>query len=88
MSDNPTYRQGQDRPSDDYYDDRYAGRPQEDARGGRDPRGYGQGGYPQPDPNHPPRQGYPDNLIVAASAWPATRLKPIALTNHRIMASP
>ncbi len=60
MSDNPTYRQGQDRPSDDYYDERYAGRPQEDARGGRDPRGYGQGGYPQPDPNYPPRQGYPD----------------------------
>ena len=52
MSDNPTYRggqdrPGQDRPGDEYYDDRY-GRPQEDPRGqdprsqdprGQDPRG-------------------------------------------------
>ncbi len=62
MSDNPTYRsQGQDRPSDDCYNDDRYGRPPEDARGGgRDPRGYGQGGYPQHDPNYPPRQGYPD----------------------------
>ncbi len=41
MSDNPTYRggqdrPGQDRPGDEYYDDRYA-RPQEDPRG-QDPR--------------------------------------------------
>jgi hypothetical protein len=34
MSDNPTYRggQGEDRPGDEYYDDRY-GRPQDDPRG-------------------------------------------------------
>jgi hypothetical protein len=71
MSDNPTYRggQGEDRPGDEYYDDRY-GRPQDDPRGqdsrGQDPRGqdprYGsnQGTYPQGDPNYPPRQGYPN----------------------------
>ncbi len=65
MSDNPTYRGGQDRPGDEYYDDRY-GRPQEDPRGqdprGQDPRGqdprYNPGGYPPADPNYPPR--YPD----------------------------
>ena len=58
MSDNPTYRPGQDRPDrperpgDEYYDDRYA-RPQED------PRYAGQGGYEQ-GYNPPPRPSYPD----------------------------
>jgi hypothetical protein len=67
MTDNPTYRggQGQGRPGDEYYDERY-GRPQEDPRApGQDPRGaYSaeQGGYPpQGEPNYPPRPGYPDH---------------------------
>ena len=68
MSDNPSYRgsQGQGRPGDEYYDERY-GRPEDpqaqDPRGGyapgQEPGGYGQppqGGY-----GEPPRQGgYPD----------------------------
>ncbi|TDH48667.1 DUF2662 domain-containing protein, partial [Mycobacterium eburneum] len=39
MTDNPSYRggPGQGRPGDEYYDDRY-GRPQDDPRGGPDPR--------------------------------------------------
>ena len=61
MSDNPTYRPGQDRPdrpADEYYDDRY-GRPQDDpryaAQGGYD-QGYGQqGGYQQ---GYAPQGGY------------------------------
>ena len=63
MSDNPNYRgQGQGRPADEYYDERY-GR-QQDERG-QDPRGQyppqEQGGYPQQgEPAYPPRQGYPD----------------------------
>ena len=63
MSDNPSYRgQGQGRPADEYYDERY-GR-QQDERG-QDPRGQHppqeQGGYPQQgEPAYPPRQGYPD----------------------------
>ena len=63
MSDNPSHRgQGQGRPADEYYDERY-GR-QQDERG-QDPRGQyppqEQGGYPQQgEPAYPPRQGYPD----------------------------
>jgi hypothetical protein len=63
MSDNPSYRgQGQGRPADEYYDERY-GR-QQDERG-QDPRGQyppqEQGGYPQQgETAYPPRQGYPD----------------------------
>jgi len=52
MTDNPGYRggQGQGRPGDEYYDERY-GRPQEDQRGGPEPQG-GQ------DPRgYPPEQG-------------------------------
>ena len=63
MTDNPNYRggQGQGRPADEYYDERY-GR-QEDGR--QDPRGQRPpqegGGYPpQGEPGYPPRQGYPD----------------------------
>jgi len=55
MSDNPTYRPGQDRPdrpADEYYDDRY-GRPQDD------PRYAAQGGYDQ-GYNQPPRPSYPE----------------------------
>jgi FHA domain len=66
MTDNPTYRgQGQGRPGDEYYDDRY-GRPQEEPRAeGQEPRAPytpEQGGYPpQGAPNYPPRQGgYPE----------------------------
>ena len=63
MSDNPTYRggqgQGQDRPGDEYYDDRY-GRPQDDQRG-QDPRYGDQRGYPQQgEPNYQQRPGYGD----------------------------
>ena len=59
MSDNPTYRPGQGRPGDEYYDDRY-GRPEE-PRPPQDPRApYEQGGYPQGESNYPPRQAYPD----------------------------
>jgi len=63
MSDNPSYRgQGQGRPADEYYDERY-GR-QQDERG-QDPRGQyppqEQGGYPQQgETAYPPRQGYPE----------------------------
>src|SRR5689334_13448887 len=56
MSDNPSYRgQGQGRPADEYYDERY-GRP--DDRGQYPPQ---EGGYPQQgDQGYPPRQGYPE----------------------------
>ncbi len=58
MTDNPSYRgQGQGRPGDEYYDERY-NRP-EDPRGPYPPAE--QGGYPpQGEPNYPPRGGYPD----------------------------
>jgi FHA domain len=69
MTDNPSYRggQGQGRPGDEYYDERY-GRAQDDPRNppgpGPDPRGGyppEQGGYPpQGEPGYPPRGGYPD----------------------------
>lgn len=75
MTDNPSYGgQGQGRPGDEYYDERY-GRPQDDPRNGPDPRGPyppEQGGYPPqhdqgyppPPPPPPPRRpeqgGYPD----------------------------
>jgi hypothetical protein len=73
MTENPSYRggQGQGRPGDDYYDDRYAP-PQDDPRGGQDPRGSyppesgaypDQRGYPprQPDQGaYPDQRGYPD----------------------------
>jgi hypothetical protein len=58
MTDNPSYRggQGQGRPADEYYDDRYS-RPDE-------PRGQhpeDQGGYPpQGEQGYPPRGGYPE----------------------------
>jgi hypothetical protein len=67
MTENPSYRggQGQGRPGDDYYDDRY-GPGQDDPRGGQDPRGSyppEPGGYPD-QRGYPPRQpdqgGYPD----------------------------
>jgi hypothetical protein len=66
MTDNPSYRgnQGQGRPGDEYYDDRYGrpphdddryGRSQDDPWGGQDARG-GQ----EPRPPYPPEQGgYP-----------------------------
>ncbi len=67
MSDNPSYRgdQGQGRPADDYYEDRYA-RPLDEQRGGApEQRGpyppEDRGGYAPPnDPNYPPRGGYPE----------------------------
>ncbi len=66
MTDNPSYRgdQGQGRPADEYYDERYA-RPQEEPRAGApEPRGPyppEQGGYPPPnEPAYPPRGGYPE----------------------------
>src|SRR3981081_3358687 len=76
MSDNSSYRggQGQGRPGDEYYDERY-GRPKDDQRAGQDPQGGPdpraglppeQGGYPPPPPGGypPPRQpdqgGYPE----------------------------
>jgi hypothetical protein len=63
MSDNPTYRgdQGQGRPGDDYYDDRYP-RPDEQrpaAPEGRGPYPPEQGGYPDQG-GYGQRQGYPD----------------------------
>jgi hypothetical protein len=69
MSDDASYRggQGQERPADEYYDDRHGHR--QDDRGqesrGQDPRGQHppqeQGGYPsQGEPAYPPRRGYPD----------------------------
>jgi hypothetical protein len=78
MTENSSYRggQGQGRPGDDYYDDRY-GRPQDDARGGQESRGgqeprggyppesggYPPSGYPPPPPEHggyPDQGGYPE----------------------------
>jgi hypothetical protein len=65
MSDNPSQRggQGQGRPDDDNFDDRF-GRPQDDDRGrGPEPRAPyppEQGGYTPPnEPNYGPRQQYP-----------------------------
>ncbi|MCI4673984.1 FhaA domain-containing protein [Candidatus Mycolicibacterium alkanivorans] len=62
MSDNPSYGgdQGQGRPADDYYDERY-GRPQEEPRAGAPERG-GPGGYAAPpnEPGYAPRGGYPE----------------------------
>ncbi|WP_264992093.1 DUF3662 domain-containing protein, partial [Mycobacterium montefiorense] len=67
MTDNSSYRgQGQGRPGDEYYDERYA-RPQDDQRGGQEPQGgpEARGGYPpQGGGYQPPRPadqgGYPD----------------------------
>jgi hypothetical protein len=61
MTENSSYRggQGQGRPGDEYYDDRY-GRAQDDPRGGQESRG-GQeprGGYP-PESGGYPQSGYP-----------------------------
>ncbi|MCV7169563.1 DUF3662 domain-containing protein, partial [Mycobacterium manitobense] len=62
MTDNPTYRgggQGQGRPGDEYYDERY-GRQGDDPRAAYPPE---QGGYPAQqggEPNYPPRGGYPE----------------------------
>src|SRR3984893_4453849 len=67
MTDNPSYRggQGQGRPGDEYYDERY-GRTKDDQRPvrgpGPDPRGGyppEQGGYPPEQGGYPPEQGYP-----------------------------
>jgi hypothetical protein len=65
MTDNPSYRggQGQGRPADEYYDDRY-GRPQDEPRGGApDPRAYppDQGAYPPDQGAYPGGEqgGYP-----------------------------
>ena len=75
MTDNPSYRsgQGQGRPADDYYDERYGRGPddqQPPAGPPADPRGAyppDQGGYPEqggypPQGNqpYPPRGGYPE----------------------------
>jgi Protein of unknown function (DUF3662)/FHA domain len=65
MTDNPSHRggQGQGRPADEYYDERY-GRQPDDQRG-QEPRGpyppQEGGGYPpQGEQAYPPRQGYPE----------------------------
>ncbi|EUA56686.1 hypothetical protein I553_8738 [Mycobacterium xenopi 4042] len=61
MTENSSYRggQGQGRPGDEYYDDRY-GRPQDDPRGGQESRGgqEARGGYPPESGGYPP-SGYP-----------------------------
>ncbi|GAY13982.1 FhaA domain-containing protein [Mycobacterium sp. shizuoka-1] len=66
MSDNPTYRgdQGQGRPGDDYYDDRYP-RPEEPRAGAPEQRGPyppEQGGYAPPpgEQGYGQRPGYPE----------------------------
>ncbi len=78
MTDNSSYRggQGQGRPGDEYYDDRY-GRPQDDPQGGADPRGGyppEQGGYPPqqgyPPPRHPEQGGYPDQGGYPGGGYP------------------
>ena len=62
MTDNPSYRGGQQGRPDEYPDDRH-GRP-EDREGGQDPRAQyppDQRGYPPPaEPGHGQRPGYPD----------------------------
>ena len=74
MTDNPSYRgqgQGQGRPGDDYYDDRY-GRPQDDPQrapeppGGPDPRA----GYPPEQAGYPPPQGYPPPRHAEQGGYP------------------
>ncbi|MGJ6121364.1 DUF3662 domain-containing protein [Mycolicibacterium sp. Y3] len=77
MTDNPSYRgQGQGRPGDDQYDDRY--RQQDEPRAGHaaerpDPAAYpDQGGYP-------PRQGgYPDQGYPPPPAQPSYEQRPPA----------
>src|ERR1700743_259452 len=63
MTDNSSYRggQGQGRPGDDYYDDRY-GRPQDESRG-QEPQGAAdqRAGYPpEQGGGYPPQGGYPE----------------------------
>ncbi len=57
MTDNPSYRgQGQGRPEDEHYEERY---PRPDDQRQHPPAD--QGGYPpQGEPHYPPRGGYPD----------------------------
>lgn len=60
MTDNPSYRgQGQGRPGDEYYDERY-GRPQDDQRAGQEPQGGPdpRGGFPPEQGGYPPQGGY------------------------------
>ncbi|MGK2867172.1 MAG: FhaA domain-containing protein, partial [Mycobacterium sp.] len=63
MTDNPSYRgQGQGRPGDDQYDDRY--RQPDEARGGypQDQAGHpDQGGYPPRQGGYPDQGGYPQD---------------------------
>ena len=64
MSNDPTYRgdQGQGRPGDDYYDERYP-RPQDEQRGAAEQRGPyppEQGGYGPPPEGYGQRPGYPE----------------------------
>ena len=60
MTDNPSYRggQGQGRPGDEYYDERY-GRTKDDQRPVRGPGPDPRGGYPPEQGGYPPEQGYP-----------------------------
>src|SRR6202051_94054 len=62
MTDNPSYRggQGQGRPADEYYDERY-GRTKDD-RGNPGPGAPAPrpGSPPQGEPGYPPRGGYPE----------------------------
>jgi hypothetical protein len=72
MTDNPSYRgQGQGRPGDDYYDDRY-GRPQDDPRGGPEQHGAPEprGGYPPEQGGYPPPQGYPPPRHADQGGYP------------------
>ncbi|MCV7410408.1 hypothetical protein AWC05_20880 [Mycobacterium florentinum] len=60
MTDNSSYRgQGQGRPGDEYYDERY-GRPQDDPRAGQEPQGGPdpRAGYPPEQGGYPPQGGY------------------------------
>ncbi|QEN11865.1 FhaA domain-containing protein [Mycolicibacterium sp. ELW1] len=64
MSNDPTYRgdQGQGRPGDDYYDERYP-RPQDEQRGAPEQRGPyppEQGGYAPPPEGYGQRPAYPE----------------------------
>ncbi len=99
MSDNPSYRgdQGQGRPADDYYEDRYA-RPLDEQRGGApEQRGpyppEDRGGYAPPnDPNYPPRGGYPSRAatsraIRARAATSSARRPATAAATTRVTAS-
>src|SRR3984957_20214401 len=73
MSDNSSYRggQGQGRPGDEYYDERYA-RPEDDQGSGKDRQGgpASRAGYPTEQGGSPPPGGYPPRRQPDQGGYP------------------